>query len=74
MIYRERLTVPVAWWLLGAFFGLSVLVAVGWYRGVFWGIATGLASMAVAGAIFAAASATIMVDSGELIAGRARIE
>jgi hypothetical protein len=30
--------------------------------------------MAVAGAIFAAASATIMVDSGELIAGRARID
>jgi hypothetical protein len=74
VIYRERLTVPVAWWLLGALFALSVLVAVGWYRGVFWAIATGLASMAVAGAIFTVASVTIMVDSGELTVGRARID
>lgn len=74
MIYRERLTVPVAWWLLGALFALSVLVAVGWYRGIFWGVATGLAAVAVAGAIFAAASVTIMVETAELSVGRARID
>ena len=65
---------PVAWWLLGALFGLSVLVAVGWYRGVGWGIATGLATIAVAGAIFAAGSVMITVDSRELTVGRAHIE
>ena len=74
MIYRERLTVPVAWWLLGALFALSVLVAVGWYRGLIWGVATGLAAMIVAGGIFAAASVTIMVNSSELTVGRARID
>jgi hypothetical protein len=72
--YRERLTVPVAWWLLGTLFALSVLVAVGWYRGVFWGVVTGLAAVAIAGAIFAAASVTITVNAGELAVGRARIE
>ena len=74
MIYRERLTVPAAWWLLGGLFALSALVAVGWYRGVFWGVTTGLAATAIAGAIFAAASVTITVNAAELAVGRARIE
>ena len=74
MIYRERLTVPVAWWLLGGLFALSALIAVGWYRGLFWGVATGVAAAAIAGALFAAASVTITVNAGELAVGRARIE
>lgn len=74
MIYRERLTVPVAWWLLGGLFALSALIAVGWYRGLFWGVATGAAAAAIAGAIFATASIRITVNAGELAVGRARIE
>ena len=74
MIYRERLTVPMSWLLLGTLFALSALVAVGWYRGALWGVVTGLAAMAIAGAIFAAASVTITMEAGELAVGRARIE
>ena len=74
MIYRERLTVPVAWWLLGGLFALFALIAVGWYRGLFWGVATGAAAAAIAGAIFATASIRITVNAGELAVGRARIE
>src|SRR5215211_4485081 len=38
------------------------MIAVGWYRGLFWGVATG------------AASVTITVNADELAVGRARIE
>lgn len=31
--YRERLWVPVGWWLLGALFSLSMLIAVLFYLG-----------------------------------------
>jgi hypothetical protein len=74
VIYRERLTVPVAWWLLGGLFAFSAMIAVGWYRGLFWGVATGAAAAAIAGAIFATASIRITVNAGELAVGRARIE
>jgi len=31
MLFHERLTVPVIWWVLAALFSLSVLLAVGAY-------------------------------------------
>ena len=74
MLYRERLWVPLTWWLLGALFVLSAVVAVGAYLGPTWGLLAGLVSVAVAGAIFAASSVVIRLESRELVVGRARIE
>jgi hypothetical protein len=74
MRFRERLTVPVIWWVLAALFSLSVLLAVGAYLGPIWGVGTAVAAMLVAAAIFMSASILISVDAHELRVGRASIE
>jgi hypothetical protein len=74
MLFRERLTVPVIWWLLAGLFSLSVLVAVGAYLGPTWGFGASVAAMLVASAIFASASILISVDARDLRVGRASIE
>ena len=74
MSYRERLNVSVVWWILGDLFAFSLSVAVAWYLGLGWGIAVGLACLAVIAAIFIAAAILITVDDTWLRVGRARIE
>jgi hypothetical protein len=74
MLFRERLTVPVIWWLLAGLFSLSVLLAVAAYLGPIWGVGTAVAAMIVAAAIFVSASILISVDARELRVGRASIE
>jgi hypothetical protein len=74
VIYRERLAVPVVWWILGGLFALSLFVAVGWYLGLAWGIAAGVACLAVMAAIFVSAGILITVDNNRLRVGRAQIE
>jgi hypothetical protein len=74
MLFRERLSVPVLWWLLAGMFALSVLLAVGAYLGPVWGAGTTLATLLVAGAIFASASIVISVDTDQISVGRASIE
>jgi hypothetical protein len=74
VLYRERLWVPLTWWLLGAFLALSAVVAVGAYLGPTPGLLVGLVSLAVTALIFAAASVVISLDPRELVVGRARID
>jgi hypothetical protein len=74
MLYRERLSVPISWWLLAALFSLSILLAVGAYLAPVWGIGTSVAALLVAAAIFGSASIVISVDAKELHVGRASIE
>lgn len=74
MLFRERLTVPVIWWVLAGLFSLSVLLAVGAYLGPTWAAGASVATMLVAAAIFISASIMISVDSDELRVGRASIE
>jgi Protein of unknown function (DUF3093) len=74
MLFRERLTVPLIWWLLAGLFALSVLLAVGTYLGPTWGVGAAVAIMIVATAIFVSASIVISVDSQEIRVGRASIE
>jgi hypothetical protein len=74
MLFRERLTVPVIWWVLASLFSLSVLLAVGAYLGPTWGVGTSVATMLVAAVIFISASIPISVDTHELRVGRASIE
>jgi Protein of unknown function (DUF3093) len=74
MLFRERLTVPLTWWVLAGLFALSVLLAVGAYLGPVWGVGTSVATLLVAAAIFGSAAVVISVDAKEIHVGRASIE
>ena len=74
MLFRERPTVPIMWWVLASLFALSVLLAVGAYLGPVWGIGTALATVMVATAIFISAAVVISIDAREIRIGRASIE
>ena len=74
MLFRERLTVPIMWWLLAGLFSLSVLIAVGAYLDTTWAVGTSVATFSVAAAIFGSASIMISVDEKEIHVGRATIE
>jgi hypothetical protein len=74
MLFRERLTVPIMWWVLAGLFSLSVLIAVAAYLGPTWGVGTALATFLVAAAIFGSASIVISVGEEEIHVGRATIE
>ena len=45
MLFRERLAVPVLWWVLGVGFVLSLLLAIGVYLGPAWGIGAAAAGL-----------------------------
>ena len=74
MLFRERLSVPIIWWVLAGLFAVSVLLAVGAYLGPAWGIGTSVATIVVAAAIFVSASIMISVDARQIRVGRAVIE
>src|SRR4029453_8937476 len=74
MLFRERLTVPVVWWLLAGLLALSVLLAVGAYLGPVWGAGTTVATLLVAAAIFASAAIVIGVDTDQIRIGRGSLE
>ena len=74
MLYRERLTVPVVWWVLAALLAVSLLAAVGLYLGPVWGLSVFVATAAIAAGLFWSTAVVIEVDDGELRVGRAVIE
>lgn len=74
MLYRERLAVPLIWWLLAIGLAATLLVAIGVYAGPVWGIGVAAASLVVAAVIFASAATVITVEPGLLRVGRGVIE
>ena len=74
MLFRERLTVPLMWWVLAALLALSVLLAVGFYLGPVWGVGTAALTLAVAAALFWTTAVQVTVDATELRVGRAVLE
>jgi len=72
--YRERLTVPPAWWVLSGLFALSMLLAFGLYLGPGWGLASALASFGAMALVFWRASTLIVVTGDQLLVGRANIQ
>jgi Protein of unknown function (DUF3093) len=74
MLFRERLTVPILWWVLAGLFSLSILIAVGAYLGPAWGVGTSVATLLVAAGIFGSASIVISIDEKDIQVGRASID
>ena len=70
MRYRERLHVPIAWWVLGTLFALSMVPAVGFYIGPLWGIGTGVVIEGLLVWGFLVLAARIQVDEQGLRVGR----
>lgn len=73
--YRERLIVPVWWWLFGAFVVVSLIVAVWAYMGEAWAIGMAIVASLAAGALLIGwGSAVVSVDSEGIRVGRANID
>jgi hypothetical protein len=64
----------VLWWVLGAGFALTMLLAIGFYLGLAWGIGVAVACLAAAAALFAYADLVIVVDPQTIRIGRAEID
>lgn len=75
MSYSERLRVPASWWVIGMFFGLTFVTAVGFYAGPEVAVAAGLVTAAgIAGALLWYGRSRVLVDSVGLHAGDAVLE
>lgn len=75
MDYRERLWVPVSWWVIGMFFAVSFATAVGFAYGPLVSLAGGgLAVAVVAVGLVRYGSTTIVVDRTGLRVGPYRLE
>lgn len=74
MLFRERLTVPWAWWGLAVLASVAMLFAFGFYLGPIWGAGVALAVLAVAIAVFVSAAIIITVDAAVVRVGRSVID
>ena len=75
MIYRERLSVPATWWVVGMFFSLTFVTAVGFYAGPEVALVAGLVTAAgVAAALLRYGRVQVVVDEAGLRAGDALLE
>lgn len=75
MNYSERLRVPGMWWVVGMFFGLTFVTAVGFYAGPMVAVVAGVVTAAgVAVALLRYGSVRVQVDADGLHAGRAVLE
>lgn len=74
MRHRERLHVPIAWWVIGTAFALSMVPAVGFYIGPGWGIGVGLVIEVLLGWCFISLGTRIRVDDRGLHVGRGLLE
>jgi hypothetical protein len=74
MLYRERLTVPVSWWVVTGLFAASLVLAIGFYLGPWWGGGVGVGCLGLLIAVFGTAAVEIQLGEDELRVGRAVIE
>ena len=75
MKYRERLFVPASWWLIGLFFSVSFVTAVGFYLGPIVAVVGGLATvLAVAVALLSYGHLSVEVGPSGLSAGDAWLD
>jgi hypothetical protein len=75
MCFRERLTPPVLWWVIGGVIAATFPIAVLFYLGPVWAIATAaVASALLVTVLVGWAAVRIEVDDSWLRVGRAQIE
>jgi len=75
MNYSERLSVPASWWVIGMFFALTFVTAVGFYAGPVIAVVAGIAAaVGVAAALLSYGNVRVGVDATGLHAGRAVLE
>lgn len=74
MLFRERLIVPLSWWLLAGLFALALAAALGFVLGPVWAAAGALATAVVAVPLLVNSSILITVDTDEVRVGRAVIQ
>jgi hypothetical protein len=75
MDYSERLRVPLSWWLVGLFFALSFVTAVGFYAGPWVAVVAGVVTaLAVSVALLWFGRLRVRVDTDGLHAGDALLE
>lgn len=74
-VHRERLHVPLAWWLLALGFALTLVIAVTAYTNLWLGAGVALVSLAVIGGMLGTwGHVPVVADETGLLAGRARVE
>ena len=73
MRYRERVQVPLGWWVLALLFAATLAGAFGFYLGLGWALAVGLPAFVFVGLAFWASSYVVEVDDAEVRIGRAVI-
>ena len=71
--FRERVQVPLSWWVSAVLFAATLAVAFGFYLGPGVALAVGLPALVAVGLGFLAASYVIEVDDSEIRVGRAVI-
>jgi hypothetical protein len=75
VIYRERLSVPATWWVVGMFFALTFVTAVGFYAGPEVALVAGLVTaVGVAAALLWYGRIQVLVDEAGLHAGDSLLE
>lgn len=73
MRYRERVQVPLSWWVFAVLFAATLAGAFGFYLGRGVALAVGLPALVVVGLGFLASSYVIEVDDDTVRVGRAEI-
>ena len=75
MPFRERLTPPPLWWVIGGLVSATFPVAVLFYLGPIWAIAVTAATVAILAAVLVGWAAIVVeFDGTRLRVGRAQIE
>lgn len=71
--FRERVRVPLSWWVLAVLFAGMLALAFGYYLGVGWALGVGLGSLLAVVLGFWTAAFRVEVDEAEVRVGRAVI-
>jgi hypothetical protein len=71
--FRERVQVPLTWWIFAALSAATLAGAFGFYLGRWWALGVAVAVMVVVGLGFLASSYVIEVDAEQIRVGRAVI-
>ena len=71
--FRERVRVPLSWWVFAVLSAATLAGAFGFYLGRWWALGIGAPALVVVGLGFQAASYVIEVDDAQLRVGRALI-